>query len=234
MARINIGSSYGRAAAREILHFTRSLPAEVQYEEDDDVGLRDEPEEAADAAEIRIIDPTGAYDVEMESAPEAMADRQASYTTTNEAVDTATREACRQWFDKMISGGWWITSPLKNSTMPPPPKGLGILMANTASIKLSPVDTAGAVAPGNRLAMLLRSVALGFCIFFSNRRIKVSAVLLKCPGGPGKEKKGENPTRAPIPQPDPTSDRTSPHRQNRTIRLSKVSQSVRSQSKHKM
>ena len=34
---------------------------------------------------------------------------------------------------------------------------------------------------------------------------------LVSPGGPGKEKKGENPARAPNPQPNPASDRTNPH-----------------------
>merc|ERR1711965_143736 len=41
---------------------------------------------------------------------------------------------------------------------------------------------------------------------------------LQCPGGPGKEKKGETPTRAPNSQLDPAPDRTSPHRKDWTIR----------------
>ena len=43
------------------------------------------------------------------------------------------------------------------------------------------------------------------------------------PRGPGKEKKGENPTRVPNSQPDPAPDRTSPHRKNRTIRRVRTS-----------
>ena len=42
--------------------------------------------------------------------------------------------------------------------------------------------------------------------------IAVCVSHLISPGGPGKEKKGENPTRAPNSQPDPAPDRTSPHR----------------------